>query len=177
MFKKKKGGGRKKSLHTVRITYLSSWGVSRGQTQPCQRLKLAGKSRQSWVTVSASSSSSSSPALPLSPWVSGASEAGISRRDAETGSCLSASLWRMTKPLAALGASCVLQLQMSSPGSILDAVWARAEAGRVDPAGVSCTIYTSIREGGDTRSKKHPHQDPPFISSFTFFLSFSLLHY
>lgn len=111
------------------------------------------------------------------PWVSGASEAGISRWDTETGSCLSASLWRMTKPLAALGASCVLQLQMSSPGSILDTVWARAEAGCVDPAGVSCTIYTSIREGGDTRSKKHPHQDPPFISSFTFFLSFSLLHY
>lgn len=62
--KKRRG---KKSLHTVSITYLSSWGVLRGQTQPCQRLKLVGKSRQSWVTVSASSSSSSSPALPLSP--------------------------------------------------------------------------------------------------------------
>lgn len=105
------------------------------------------------------------------PWVSGVIEAGISRWDTEIGSCLSASLWWMTKSLAALGASCVLQLQMSSWGSILDAVWASAEAGPVDTAGVSCTIYTSTREGGDTQSKKHPHQDPP---SFLLSLSLSL---
>lgn len=111
------------------------------------------------------------------PWVSGVTEAGISWRDTEIGSRLSALLWRMTKSLAALGASCVLRLQMSSWASILDAVWARAEAGPGDTAGVSCTIYTSVREGGDTRSKKHPHQDPPsFLLSLSLSLALSLYY-
>lgn len=152
------------------ITYLSSWGASRGQTQRCQRLKLVGKSRQSWAIVSASSSSSSSPALPLRAEsqvrVKLGSHGQIQKQGAAASPRCSGgwlNLWQRLEPHVCFSCRCPAR------GSILDA---RAEAGGVDPAGVSCTIYTSIREGGDTRSKKHPHQDTPsFLLSLSFFLS------
>lgn len=45
---------------------------------------------------------------------------------------------------------------------------------RLDAAGCSCTIYTSVTEGGDKQSQTHPLSFPSLVSPFSFTLHLTL---
>lgn len=118
------------------------------------------------MTVSASSSSPSSSTLPLSP----ESQVGLKREwNSELGSCLSASLWRMTKSLATLGASCAaadVQLGLD-PGRRLSECrsWTRRYSRRL-------LLHLYRYEGGRRHTEQEtPTPVPSFPSSFSFFPS------
>lgn len=129
-----------------------------------------------WVTVSASSSSPSSSVLPLSP----ESQVGLkpgpcSESETQKWSCLSASLWRMTKSLAALGASCAaadVQLGLD-PGRRLSQCrsWTCRYSRRL-------LLHLYLYEGGRRHTEQEtPTSVPSFPSSFGFFPSLPLSIY
>lgn len=80
----------------------------------------------------------------------------------------------LTRSLVTGWTKCVLQLQASDwmllewPDYFSELLALRTSAahwtGRLDAAGCSCTIYTSIIEGGDRQSKTHPLSVPSLIS-------------
>lgn len=129
------------------------------------------------MIVSASSSLPLSSALPLSP----ESQVGLklgSRSKSEPqkmGSCLSASLWRMTKSLATLGASCAaadVQLGLN-PGHRLSECrsWTCRYSRRL-------LHHLHLYKGGRRHTEQEtPTAVPSFLSSFIFSPSLSLYYY
>lgn len=111
------------------------------------------------------------------PWVSGATEAGISRQDAEIGGCLWASLWLMTNSLAALGASCVLRLQKSSWGSVLDPSERVQKLDlQIQQASPGPSIPLEEREETGRARNTHTRTLLPFLFHFLS-LCLALIHY
>lgn len=125
------------------------------------------------MTVSASSSSPSSSALPLSPEAQvGLKPGSCSESETQNWGAVSQrrsggwlNLWQHSEPH--------VRLQMSSWGSILDAVWASAGAGPVDSRRLLLHLY--LDEGGRRHTEQEtPTPAPSFPSPFSFFPSLPL---